>query len=66
MNKLGKVESAVIVGAVWGSAYLGAFFGNGGDGWRALGTSTLFLLIGFGAVGTINRRLRKKSAAPSS
>jgi hypothetical protein len=59
MNRLDKTESLIIVATVWGASWLtAALLVNWAE---AIGISVWFVLLGFAAVGSINKRRQKKA-----
>lgn len=67
MNQLDKFETRIVVGTVWAAAVLSAVISSP-DGFRALANwssgpawSVWSFVLGYGAVGILNRRRKKLS-----
>ncbi len=57
MDMLDNVEKGIVLGTVWAAAFLTGLLLTQ-DGMRAFGNSLWFIILGFAAVGTINKHRR--------
>jgi hypothetical protein len=67
MGKLDNVEKGVLVGTVWAAAFLSGLVLTR-NGLQSFGNSLWFIILGFAAVGTINKHRQNlaKSNQPTT